>query len=52
MLLICIYTCIFLAYNKQQATITEESEGSNTPNDKNREVELQQLGDISYLYLT
>ncbi|XP_004506880.1 pleiotropic drug resistance protein 1-like [Cicer arietinum] len=30
-------------YNKQQATITEESEGSNTPNDKNREVELQQL---------
>lgn len=37
---------IFVAFEKQQATITEESEG-NTPNDTAQEVELPRIGDLS-----
>ena len=42
---------IFVAFEKQQATITEESEG-NTPNGIAEEAELPRKGDLSFLYHT
>lgn len=36
---------IFIAFDKPQATISEESQGSD-PNERAREVELSQLGDL------